>query len=65
VNKKRVFTLGEAFLDEEERQKQLGKIFAKVKELEDDKLNCMNSTASSSFSKTTSTTSVSSGGFNS
>jgi hypothetical protein len=37
VNKKRIFTLPESFIEEEERQRQLCKIFAKLRELEEER----------------------------
>jgi len=61
VNKKRVFNLGETFHDEEERQKQLFKIFGKLKDLEEDKLNTTSISSISGMSGGTSTTSQTSG----
>lgn len=36
VNRKRMFTISEASIQEEERQRQLGKVMVKLKELEDE-----------------------------
>jgi hypothetical protein len=56
VNKKRVFYIPESYYEEEERQRQLLKVFSKLKELEDEKM--LSSTAQSSttsFNKTANT----------
>jgi len=37
VNRKRTFTIPESFYEEEERQRALLKIFAKLKDLEEDR----------------------------
>jgi len=37
VNKKRVFTIPESFIEEEERQRQLSKVFAKLRDLEEER----------------------------
>jgi hypothetical protein len=37
VNKKRSFVLPEVYYEEEDRQKQLNKVFTKLKDLEEDK----------------------------
>lgn len=36
VNKKRTFIIPESYVEEEERQRQLNKIFTKLKEFEED-----------------------------
>lgn len=36
VNRKRTFTVSEASIQEEERQKQLGKVMCKLKDIEDE-----------------------------
>ena len=53
MNKKRTFVLPEIYYEEEERQKQLGKVFNKLKDLEEDK-SMMPTTQNSatSFNKT-------------
>jgi hypothetical protein len=74
VNKKRTFVLPEAFLEEEERQRQMAKVFTKLKELEEDKsisgaagavgVGANTSNSASSFNKTvTSSTASGAGGF--
>jgi len=67
VNKKRTFVLSEAYLEEEERQRSLLKVFAKLKDLEEDKAitstNPSNSTTS--FNKTVSSSTTSGGFFSS
>jgi hypothetical protein len=57
MNKKRVFTVAEAQLDDDERMRTLLKIFGKLKEFEDDRATTANSIASSttSFNKHSST----------
>ncbi len=64
VNRKRVFTLPERFLDEEERQKQLLKVFAKLKDIEDEKVSTttIGTNSTTSFNKTV-TSSATSGFF--
>lgn len=67
VNKKRTFVLPEAYLEEEERQRSLYKVFAKLKDLEEDKsavgmiTNPQNSTTS--FNKTVTSSATANGGF--
>jgi hypothetical protein len=66
VNRKRTFTLPECYLEEEDRQRQLFKIFAKLKDLEEDKsvtTNPQNSTTS--FNKTVSSSTAPGGFFSS
>lgn len=70
VNKKRTFTIPESFYEEEERQRNLNKIFMKLKDIEDDKnistntsQNGVASTQSSSFNKTSSGGNASGGFF--
>jgi hypothetical protein len=55
VNKKRVFNLGDIFHDEEERQKQIHKIFSKLKDIEEDKLNTSSISTTSGLSGAQST----------
>jgi hypothetical protein len=61
VNKKRTFHIPDTFYEEEERQRQLSKVFLKLKDLEEDKAGAANTqNSTSSFNKTAST---SQGGF--
>lgn len=48
VNKKRTFHIPESFIEEEERQRNLTKIFAKLKEIEEDKILMSSNNAQSS-----------------
>jgi hypothetical protein len=64
VNKKRTFVLPEVYYEEEERQRQLNKIFLKLKDLEEDKSMVQNSqNSATSFNKTVSSSTTSGGGF--
>ena len=57
VNKKRTFHIPESYYEEEERQRQLAKVFCKLRDLEDDKSlnNATTQNSTSSFNKTAST----------
>ena len=48
VNRKRTFTISECSIQEEERQRQLGKVMTKLKELEDECKGVMPNAGSSS-----------------
>ena len=61
VNKKRLFTMPEALLEEDDRSKALTRIFSKVRDLEEDKNN---STSASSFNRTSNSQSQGGGFFN-
>ena len=64
VNRKRTFHIPETFLEEEERQRNLNKIFTKLKDIEEDKSLVMSNpqSSTSSFNKTV-TSGVGNGGF--
>ena len=65
VNRKRAITVIDTAVTEDERQKQLARLFAKVKEIDDDRLekssgtsrNSMNSTSNSFYSQASNTAS--------
>jgi hypothetical protein len=55
VNKKRTFIIPESFVEEEDRQRQLNKVFQKLRDFEEDRPSTTSSstTSGSSFNKTT------------
>jgi hypothetical protein len=64
-NKKRTFVIPESVYEEEERQRQLLKVFTKLKELEEDKIASTPNpqSSASSFNKTVSSAVSGNGGF--
>jgi hypothetical protein len=64
-NKKRQFVIPESYYEEEERLKQLLKVFNKLKDIEDERISATPNPQSSvtSFNKTVSSTVSGNGGF--